>query len=200
MKKPLKMTKLCTVSRLERQFATLYLFPAPTRAYLEKHPKSTLRFMTFITFLPYALCGYTLCTLPSFPRIVTEQPQRTVLLFWWKIPHSRFTTSVCSKSREWLRYCRKEYWTKMVQNGPNDHFGQNDFILVAQAIRNAIRANRFARIIRNSNPFFSYHVRPIRVNHSNFRFARITPLRKDLIRNQILAFARPKLTKWSNLA
>ena len=30
--------------------------------------------------------------------------------------------------REWLRYCRKEYWTKMVQNGPNDHLGQNDLI------------------------------------------------------------------------
>ena len=30
--------------------------------------------------------------------------------------------------REWPRYCRKEYWTKMVQNGPNDHFGQNDLI------------------------------------------------------------------------
>ena len=26
------------------------------------------------------------------------------------------------------RYCLKMYWTKMVQNGPNDHFGQNDLI------------------------------------------------------------------------
>ena len=24
--------------------------------------------------------------------------------------------------------CRKVYWTKKVQNGPNDHFGQNDLI------------------------------------------------------------------------
>ena len=31
-------------------------------------------------------------------------------------------------SREWPRYCREVYWTKMVQNGPNDHFGQNDLI------------------------------------------------------------------------
>ena len=30
-----------------------------------------------------------------------------------------------SKNREWPRYCRKVCWTKMVQNGPNDHFGQN---------------------------------------------------------------------------
>ena len=30
--------------------------------------------------------------------------------------------------REWPRYCRKAYWTKMVQNGPNEHFGQNDLI------------------------------------------------------------------------
>ena len=32
--------------------------------------------------------------------------------------------------REWPRYCRKKvYWTKMAQNGQNDHFGQNDLIL-----------------------------------------------------------------------
>ena len=31
-------------------------------------------------------------------------------------------------NREWPRYCRKVYWTKMVQNGANDHFGQNDLI------------------------------------------------------------------------
>ena len=30
--------------------------------------------------------------------------------------------------REWPQYSRKVYWTKMVQNGPNDHFGQNDLI------------------------------------------------------------------------
>ena len=23
--------------------------------------------------------------------------------------------------REWPRYCRKVYWTKVVQNGPNEH-------------------------------------------------------------------------------
>ena len=33
-----------------------------------------------------------------------------------------------SKIREWPRYCRKVYWTKMVQNGPNDHVGPNDLI------------------------------------------------------------------------
>ena len=33
-----------------------------------------------------------------------------------------------AQSRDWPRYCRKVYWTKMVQNGPNDHFGQNDLI------------------------------------------------------------------------
>ena len=43
-----------------------------------------------------------------------------------------------------------------------------DFILtnlVARAIRNAIRANRFARIIRNWNPYFY---------SASSRFARIT--------------------------
>ena len=35
---------------------------------------------------------------------------------------------VGAASREWPRYCRKVYWTKMVQNGPNGHFGQNDLI------------------------------------------------------------------------
>ena len=35
--------------------------------------------------------------------------------------------------------------------------------------------DRFARIIRNRNPYFySPSIRPIRPNHSNFRFARIT--------------------------
>ena len=33
-----------------------------------------------------------------------------------------------SKNREWPRYCRKVYWTKMDQNGLNDHFGQNALI------------------------------------------------------------------------
>ena len=31
-------------------------------------------------------------------------------------------------NKEWPRYCRKAYWTKMVQNGQNDHFGQEDLI------------------------------------------------------------------------
>ena len=31
-------------------------------------------------------------------------------------------------TKEWPRYCRKVYWTKMVQNGQIDHFGQNDLI------------------------------------------------------------------------
>ena len=29
---------------------------------------------------------------------------------------------------KWPRHCRKGYWTKMDQNGPDDHFGQNDLI------------------------------------------------------------------------
>ena len=33
-----------------------------------------------------------------------------------------------TQTRAWPRYCRKVCWTKMVQNGPNDHFGQNDLI------------------------------------------------------------------------
>ena len=32
------------------------------------------------------------------------------------------------RDKESPQYCRKVYWTKMVQNGPNDHFGQNDLI------------------------------------------------------------------------
>ena len=62
--------------------------------------------------------------------------------------------------------------------------------LVAHAIRNAIRANRFARIIRNWTPIFiacpadsheslEFPIRanhPIRANRAN-RFARIMPLR-----------------------
>ena len=56
--------------------------------------------------------------------------------------------------------------------------------LVARAIRNAIRANRFARIIRNWNPYFYStsgrfaritRISDIRANRAN-RFARITPL------------------------
>ena len=39
--------------------------------------------------------------------------------------------------------------------------------LVARAIRNAIRANRFARIISQLKPLFLQRVRPIRANHSN---------------------------------
>ena len=31
-------------------------------------------------------------------------------------------------NREWPQYCRKVYWTKMAQNGQNDHFGQNALI------------------------------------------------------------------------
>ena len=30
--------------------------------------------------------------------------------------------------KDWPRYCRKVHWTKMAQNGHNDHFGQNDLI------------------------------------------------------------------------
>ena len=36
--------------------------------------------------------------------------------------------SVRGVFREWPQHCRKECWTKMVQSGPNDHFGQNDLI------------------------------------------------------------------------
>ena len=30
--------------------------------------------------------------------------------------------------RKWPRYCRKVYWTKIAQNGPNDHFGRSGLI------------------------------------------------------------------------
>ena len=39
-----------------------------------------------------------------------------------------FVVFVISVVGEWPRYCWKVCWTKMVQNGPNDHFGQNDLI------------------------------------------------------------------------
>ena len=45
--------------------------------------------------------------------------------------------------------------------------------LVARAIRNAIRANRFARIIRKWKPYF-YSSSGRLVNPLSFRFARIT--------------------------
>ena len=45
---------------------------------------------------------------------------------WW-VPEKCSTCKFAD--REWPRYCRKVYWTKMVQNGPDDHFGQNGLIL-----------------------------------------------------------------------
>ena len=73
----------------------------------------------------------------------------------------------------------------------------NGPILVARAIRNPIRANRFARIIRNETPIFlarqadsqeslEFLIRanhPIRANRAN-RFARITPLKAPLKRRK----------------
>ena len=50
-------------------------------------------------------------------------------------------------------------------NYPSHKFGTKGTHLVARAIRNAIRANRFARIIRNWNPYFY---------SESGRFARIT--------------------------
>ena len=38
------------------------------------------------------------------------------------------SSGVDTQCRAWPRYCRKVCWTKMVQNGQNDHFGQNDLI------------------------------------------------------------------------
>ena len=46
--------------------------------------------------------------------------------------------------------------------------------LVARAIRNAIRANRFARIDSQLKPLFHSAKLPIRTSHSSFRLARIT--------------------------
>ena len=40
-------------------------------------------------------------------------------------PNSGFPSVIFEASPQ---YCRKAYWTKMVQNGQNDHFGQNDLI------------------------------------------------------------------------
>ena len=98
------------------------------------------------------------------------------------------------------------------------------FLLVARAIRNAIRANRFARIIRNRklNPYF-YSAsgrfaritrisdpgdnHPIRVNRAN-RFGRITPLRFSLLKsdrrkeiraNRANRFARITPLQWFSL-
>ena len=42
--------------------------------------------------------------------------------------HIYESTLVRQTKWEWPRYCRKVYWIKTVQNGPNDHFGQNDLI------------------------------------------------------------------------
>ena len=38
----------------------------------------------------------------------------------------QFATGIGAIRRKKPTYCRKVYWTKMDQNGPNDHFGQND--------------------------------------------------------------------------
>ena len=77
------------------------------------------------------------CAFLGCPPIGNERCARTFFAqtFWTppgvrdipaKFPgHPSFPPS---KPREWPPHCQKVYWTKMAQNGPNDHFGQNDLI------------------------------------------------------------------------
>ena len=49
--------------------------------------------------------------------------------------------------KEWPRYCRKVYWTTMVQNGYYEHLGQNDPIM-----------NRIDHSRDKNSPFWFYKV------------------------------------------
>ena len=63
--------------------------------------------------------------LPSTQYYSWMRAQRTPGL---KKIQFRETIQGRKRCRAWPRYCRKVYWTKMVQNGPNDHSGQNALI------------------------------------------------------------------------
>ena len=83
----------------------------------------------FFLFLPLALIIRIRRFMSKFmgvsPPVLQVKKGRT----WEHGPGTlRKLLSSCSFSREWPQYCRKVYWTKMVQDGPNDHFGQNDLI------------------------------------------------------------------------
>ena len=57
---------------------------------------------------------------------VCRQPS-TIVDKYLRPPHVD-SPEIRAVDREWSRYCRKVCWTKMAQNGANDHFGQNDLI------------------------------------------------------------------------
>ena len=84
-------------------------------------------------------------------------------------PASTFELSQCRRSKGGLPGPRRGFSVPSGSLSPRTAAS-----LVARAIRNVIRANRFARIIRNWNPYLYNANRLIRPNHSNFRFARIT--------------------------
>ena len=69
----------------------------------------------------------------NIPVTTTTKISSKVLRYKWEAycdTNGRRTDSI-SLSRAWPRYCRKVYWTKMVQNGPNDHFGHNILAILA---------------------------------------------------------------------
>ena len=63
--------------------------------------------------------------LPRGCPVGEDQSRATAGISIARIPESRAWNR---QSMEWPRCCRKVYWTKLVQNGQNDHFGQNDLI------------------------------------------------------------------------
>ena len=96
--------------------------------------------------------------------------------------------SVLGTLREWPRCCRNVYWTKMAENGPNDHFGQNDLI------PNWILA--FAR------PKWTkmVHFGPFALHFGPFRSANRTlaiPERFGTLRLRIANHTIPELQAWN---
>ena len=71
----------------------------------------------------------TACTQPGLKQPGLGTPNKK------RCPGPRYPTGLPPNSgqkacfaRAWPRYCRKAHWTKIVQNGPSDDFGQNDLI------------------------------------------------------------------------
>ena len=70
-------------------------------------------------------------TQSSNPLLSTLYQMQSVVASTHTAILTRCLERICPRHnacREWPRYCRKVCWTKMDQNGPNDHFGQNDLI------------------------------------------------------------------------
>ena len=91
-----------------------------------------------------------------------ERVQKVVWCMW--------TKSLLHWCNKGLHWCKTGlHWCKRLLGDPfsswSEHLLQPLLTLVARAIRNAIRADRFARIIRNRNPYFY---------SASGRFARIT--------------------------